>query len=148
MTQFINIIAIGLVAGVVMSFGLLCLYVVLAIPARWYSTNMGEHRKREKGHELPTRVRRVNWLYALLCGYYWAPCPRCARMYGGHETGGSMGGLCTCDRCQQDSGWFPYGQDTSRYYDGKNWVGEPTKAAYFDLNKNQVSAPKKYTVQP
>jgi len=125
-------------AILILPFGLLCLYIALAIPARWYSENIGERRKHEKGHELPTRIRSINWLYALLCGYYWAECPRCARMYGGHEVGGSMGNRCTCDECQQSSGWFPYGQNTSRYYDGKNWVGEPVEVAYFKLNDRHI----------
>lgn len=29
-------------------------------------------------------------LFAFVRGYYWKPCPRCGRMYGGHEAQGSM----------------------------------------------------------
>jgi hypothetical protein len=141
MNKFIDIVAtgllaIGLAAAILVPIGL-CLFVALAILSRWYSRAYGADRKRERGHELPTRIRWINWLYALLCSYYWAACPRCGRMYGGHETGGIEGGHCTCDNCPEARGWFPYGQDTSRFHDGKDWVGPPVRAAYFDLNKKE-----------
>ena len=46
--------------------------------------------------------RWMNWLYAQLFSYYWAPCPICGRMYGGHESAqvGLMSGAigrCICN---------------------------------------------------
>lgn len=29
--------------------------------------------------------RRLNQLYAWFFGYFWAECPRCGKMWGGHE---------------------------------------------------------------
>lgn len=26
-------------------------------------------------------------IYAKILGYFWLPCPRCGRMFGGHECG-------------------------------------------------------------
>jgi hypothetical protein len=136
-----DLIGLCVLALLIAPFALFGLYIVLAVPARWYSNILGKDRKSKKGHHLPTRIRWVNWLYALLCSYFWLPCPRCGRMFGGHEGGGSMGGRRTCDLCPKDSGWFPYGQDTSRYHDGKQWVGDPVKAAYFDLNDGRRPPP-------
>lgn len=31
--------------------------------------------------------RWLNRLYAAVMGYFWLPCPRCGRMFGGHECG-------------------------------------------------------------
>jgi hypothetical protein len=50
------------------------------------------------------------WLhreYARVAGYFWLPCSRCNRMFGGHETGGTdwvtdARGWCTCWRCPTD----------------------------------------------
>lgn len=47
--------------------------------------------------------RFFNWLYARWNGYYWAACPCCGQMYGGHEaardggvwvTGGGSKSVC------------------------------------------------------
>lgn len=50
--------------------------------------------------------RFLHQLYAWLFGYFWLPCPRCGRMFGGHEwqfngdhvmvDGRAMG---TCGKC-------------------------------------------------
>jgi len=31
--------------------------------------------------------RALNKAYAKMMGYFWLPCPRCGRMFGGHEIG-------------------------------------------------------------
>ena len=41
-------------------------------------------------------------IYAALHGYFWAPCPHCGRMFGGHEAGETQwtspfGGRTTCN---------------------------------------------------
>jgi|HubBroStandDraft_5_1064220.scaffolds.fasta_scaffold04165_7 hypothetical protein len=48
--------------------------------------------------------RWVNWLYALVAGYFWMPCRMCGRMYGGHEECGTLmlsysSGICVCQNC-------------------------------------------------
>jgi hypothetical protein len=38
---------------------------------------------------LPGKVERwVHEKYATSMGYFWLPCPRCGRMFGGHEKPG------------------------------------------------------------
>lgn len=62
--------------------------------------------------ELQPRFRRfrlVNRLYAFFVGYFWLPCPRCGKYYGGHEHGGMnwLGdgrGTMTCYRCPGEQG--------------------------------------------
>jgi len=51
----------------------------------------------------PVRWRWLNRLYAGLFGYFWLPCPICARPFGGHETlpghvlwGTESQGSCVC----------------------------------------------------
>lgn len=34
--------------------------------------------------------RKLNELYAKVAGYFWMPCPLCGKMFGGHETGGTL----------------------------------------------------------
>jgi hypothetical protein len=34
---------------------------------------------------IPERFRWAHRLYADLTGFFWAPCPLCGRMSGGHE---------------------------------------------------------------
>lgn len=52
--------------------------------------------------------RFVHWVYAKLNGYFWMPCPRCGRGFGGHENGKGCDldtpatGRCTCPRCPGD----------------------------------------------
>lgn len=36
---------------------------------------------------LPYRPRWLNRIYANRRGYFWLPCARCDRMFGGHECG-------------------------------------------------------------
>jgi len=31
------------------------------------------------------RPRWLNWLRALVGGYFWLPCPMCGKSFGGHE---------------------------------------------------------------
>lgn len=35
-------------------------------------------------------TRWFNYLYAHLFGYFWLPCPRCGRMFGGYECGNDI----------------------------------------------------------
>lgn len=42
------------------------------------------------GELIPYRWRLVNQFYAGLTGLFWAPCPRCGRFFGGHESAGSI----------------------------------------------------------
>lgn len=42
---------------------------------------LAEHR-RDRLH----RPRWFHHLWAILFGYFWAPCRECGHMYGGHET--------------------------------------------------------------
>ena len=35
------------------------------------------------------RFRFLNEFWAYLRGYSWTPCPKCGRMFGGHEVGNS-----------------------------------------------------------
>jgi hypothetical protein len=57
---------------------------------------------------LVRRFRWLNWLYANLLGYYWAACPICGQMYGGHEIadqGLNTGPLEECKwRCTDETG--------------------------------------------
>ena len=61
--------------------------------------------------------RLVHFLIASIGGYFWLPCPRCGRMFGGHERkggtdlldawpnpayGGGMMGLICCKHCPGD----------------------------------------------
>ena len=50
--------------------------------------------------------RYFNMIYAKLFGYFWIACPRCGRMFGGHECGTdtiwdtySSGRIC-CKFCE------------------------------------------------
>jgi hypothetical protein len=36
------------------------------------------------------RFSTFEWFHARLFGYFWKPCPRCGRMFGGHEIGGFL----------------------------------------------------------
>lgn len=49
-------------------------------------------------------MKPFRWLRAFITGYFWLPCPRCGRMFGGYEHGGNVDigngkGLMTCKRC-------------------------------------------------
>lgn len=74
--------------------------------------------------------------------YFWTRCPRCNRWFGGleDECGGYKGNEMTCWRCPGEVGWFPYGDTSSRYWNGKDWEGEPVERAYYTLN-DQGRAP-------
>lgn len=44
------------------------------------------------------------WLRAKIGGYFWLPCPRCGRKFGGYEKGGHLAltatrGEVTCKKC-------------------------------------------------
>lgn len=127
----IYFVLLGLLAALPILF---LLFVLFASLVRFYDKRYGERRKGERGHPLFTTWRPLNWLYAFLCGFYWADCPRCGKSYGGHESGGTQGGRSTCFRCPGEVGWFPYGQTTSRYWNGTGWEGDPVERPYFDLN--------------
>ena len=60
-------------------------------------------------------------IYAALMGYFWMPCHRCGRMFGGHEESGgvdwkedrpadpvSRSGYATCPHCPGDK--YPDGR--------------------------------------
>jgi hypothetical protein len=42
---------------------------------------------------LPVSWRWLNRWYATYFRYFWMPCPRCGREFGGHEMGRTMWGL-------------------------------------------------------
>ena len=53
--------------------------------------------------------RLYNRIYAFLNSYYWAPCPLCGKMYGGHEAA-EMGlmrswhsGISVCHNCSVEA---------------------------------------------
>lgn len=50
-------------------------------------------------------------LRAFFGGYFWLPCPRCGRAFGGHERGGGINyagesGTRCCPRCPGNRGFF------------------------------------------
>lgn len=54
------------------------------------------------------RLRRFNQFRAWFGGYFWAPCPLCGQMFGGHERpmgavkirpGDPWRGRCVCPDC-------------------------------------------------
>ena len=48
---------------------------------------------------VPEKPRFLNWIYAHLFAYFWLPCGRCGKYYGGHEwDGNGDGGSGTCWR--------------------------------------------------
>jgi hypothetical protein len=50
-------------------------------------------------------MRFPHRIYAFLAGYFWLPCPKCGRMFGGHETQPFAAievngrGWCVCPQC-------------------------------------------------
>ncbi len=58
------------------------------------------------------RFRLLNKLYANMFGYFWAACPICKTMFGGHEYAGTLwsdyeNGKLTCFGCPGDHGETP-----------------------------------------
>ena len=53
--------------------------------------------------------RFIHWLYALLRGYFWLPCPICGQYFGGHESTGIglmedwNSGVCICPNCESEA---------------------------------------------
>lgn len=45
-------------------------------------------------------MRVLAWIYAKLTGATWEECPRCKKMFGGHEARGSM--IVAFGPCDQD----------------------------------------------
>lgn len=54
------------------------------------------------------RLMIFRWMhraYAFALGYFWLPCPRCGRMFGGHEKHGQSvrtgpwTALIACEKC-------------------------------------------------
>lgn len=46
--------------------------------------------------------RWLHHAYARAMGYFWLPCPRCGRMYGGHEADPNYftaDNMCVCPAC-------------------------------------------------
>jgi len=35
-------------------------------------------------------MRLYHKIYAWIFGYFWIPCPKCGKMFGGHESKGSI----------------------------------------------------------
>lgn len=35
-------------------------------------------------------MRVFHRIYAWIFGYFWIPCPKCGKMFGGHESKGSI----------------------------------------------------------
>ncbi len=59
---------------------------------------------------MPYRPRWLNHIYAVVTGYFWAPCPLCGEMFGGHEwrDGHTLWnepdlGILTCPRCKPET---------------------------------------------
>jgi DNA-directed RNA polymerase subunit RPC12/RpoP len=61
-------------------------------------------------------------------GYFWLPCPRCGRMFGGHQAGGVLhhreedrNSQMTCPRCRGDFLLYEgrIWRGSARYMDGK-----------------------------
>ncbi len=53
-------------------------------------------------------MRWINWLIALLGGYFWLPCPLCGKKFGGHENSGTLmtsysRGVCVCKKCKAEA---------------------------------------------
>lgn len=48
-------------------------------------------------------MRLLNKIYAKMFGYFWARCRRCGRMFGGHE---SRGTIIDHDSPDQASAWL------------------------------------------
>lgn len=76
--------------------------------------------KLETFERLENRLNRaLQWLYAFVFGYFWLPCPRCGRGFGGHEEGGGRdfrgqcGARC-CPRCPGDTGFYIDAAGTAR----------------------------------
>ena len=62
--------------------------------------------------------RWMHRLWAAIAGYFWLPCPRCGRMFGGHERHGGtklVAGrmMICCYRCPQrdDPQYIPWPTD-------------------------------------
>lgn len=53
-------------------------------------------------------MRLLHKLYAFIFGYFWLPCPKCGRYFGGHEKHGGIiwnepgKGVIMCDRHTDD----------------------------------------------
>ena len=51
------------------------------------------------------RFRFFNEIYAKIFHYFWIPCPKCGKMFGGHEAGITVvpedfcTGLICCKEC-------------------------------------------------
>lgn len=61
-------------------------------------------------HLYHTRPRWMAWIYALLHGYSWKPCPICHRFFGGQETMSAADlmlswntGTTACPGCWQEA---------------------------------------------
>ena len=48
---------------------------------------------------IPFRPRFINKWYAHLMGYFWLPCHKCGKKFGGHEWYGSEAHQGICPRC-------------------------------------------------
>ena len=83
------------------------------------------------------RNRKLNQAYAKLNGYFWAPCPHCGKMYGGHEWKGVNGkessipdpehptdgryGMGICPDCTKAGIAEVYWKDLEKKY-GPRWL--------------------------
>lgn len=70
--------------------------------------------------------RRLHHCYAFLAGYFWTNCPRCGRMFGGHEEHGGTDwggegtpnvGLVCCPQCPGDRTWKDGEWRDGRWYE-------------------------------
>ncbi len=85
-------------------------YIWLPKEGHWLQTQLCQNcaPKLSLGYYLQWH-RRPRWLhrlYAAVMGYFWLPCPRCGRYFGGHEMGGGRidhGGYGegTCPLCPE-----------------------------------------------
>lgn len=69
-----------------------------------------------------TLPRFVHRWYARLFGYFWLPCPRCGRWFGGHEEGGGID--VTEQSALTDRYRWQTGRGTCPQCPGNLWVGE------------------------
>lgn len=51
---------------------------------------------------IPFRPRWLNWIYAMLNGYFWLPC-ECGKYFGGHEWYGSHEDHGVCPTCTMET---------------------------------------------
>jgi len=72
------------------------------------------------------KMRWLNKLYALFCGYFWLPCPLCGSYFGGHEATGK-GIMISWDRSE---GICPDCIDETKKYN-EEWMKNNPRPGYY-----------------